>query len=1108
MKKVKAAEKVEKNFPRTTTISNAPQGPIDPEEAIQHAYLYPIQPVLDALKTDAQKGLKESEIAPRREQYGVNVLEGGDEISMWKIMFRQVANAMTLVLILAFAVSLGIQSWIEGGVLAFVVIVNIVVGFVQEYSAEKTTNALKNLASPTARVVRSGHTSTVPANEVVPGDIIELVTGDTVPADIRIIEAMNFEADEALLTGESLPVAKDGAIAFGDKDKDPDEIEVPVGDRINMAYSSSSVTKGRAVGIVVGTGMETEIGRIANALRGAERAGKIREVKRNAHGKALPHRYVQAGALTVYDKVAGFLGLTKGTPLQRKLSWLAIILFFIAVLFAIIVFLANLTGNVSPWGQQEVAIYAVATGVSMIPASLTAVLTLTMAKGGKAMVKRNVIVRRMESLEAIGGITDICSDKTGTLTQGKMIVRKAWVPASGTYTVSETKEAFNPTLGEVRRDDVEPREKAPKTDDDTSETNASSKDVGDGEIVTDGKAGNSIAKQDGKFANFLNVSSLCNVAKVFKDKETGEWMAHGDPTECAIQTWATRFGWGRTTLTRMDEGGERDERKKHAPWKQINEYPFDSSIKRMAVTYHDRQNDAHLAFIKGAVERVLDACTKVQLAAGDQDLTEEFKDRILENMESLASTGLRVLAMGMRSMTSAEVEQGTELDREDVEKEMTFLGLIGLYDPPRPETSGAVEVCKRAGIEVHMLTGDHPGTAKAIALDVGIVPRNTKNMSNAELDALVMTATQFDRLSEEEIDALPQLPLVIARCAPQTKVRMIEALHRRGRLCAMTGDGVNDSPSLKMADVGVAMGQNGSDVAKDASDIVLTDDNFASIGNAIEEGRRMSDNIRRFILHLLAQNIAQAFLLLIGLAFKDASGFSVFPISPVGIMFVIMLTSALPAIGLGLEKANKGVMARPPDDLSHGILPPELMLDCAVYGLLMAGLCLATFCLSLYGFGPSNLGNGCNASYNETCHPVFLARGATLTVMIWFSLLLAWCLLDLRRSFFNMRSGHRWYSQWFFDVYANKVLFFSVVFGVCFSIAILYIPVINDDVFLQKGISWEWAIVIVSSIIFFGGIEAWKVGKRVYFRRESQERQKAIDEELALDTHRQSNEKA
>lgn len=1077
-------------FPRSNTISNAPQGPIDAEEAQNRAYLYPIQPVLDAFQSDAQKGLNEKEAESRISQYGENMLEGGDDISLWKIFLHQIANAMTLVLILAFAVSLGIESWIEGGVLAFVVLVNLLVGFFQELSAEKTTSALKNLASPTARVIRSGHTNNIPAAKVVPGDIVELTTGDTVPADIRIIEAMNFETDEALLTGESLPVAKDGAIAYGRKDQDLDDIDIGVGDRLNMAYSSSSVTKGRATGIVIGTGMKTEIGRIAEALRGAAKNKKIREVKRNAHGKSLPHHYVQAGALTIYDKIARFLGLTKGTPLQKKLSSLAILLFLVAVLFAIVVFLANLTGNTSPWKSQEVAIYAVATGVSMIPASLTAVLTLTMAKGGRAMVKRHVIVRKLESLEAIGGITDICSDKTGTLTQGKMVVRKAWLPATGTYTVSETNEAFNPTLGRVTRMDQEPRY-----------TKEEGKDY-DEEIVTDESAGSSKVWDNSNFVNFLNVSSLCNVAKVFQDKESKEWIAHGDPTECAIQTWACRFGWGRPALTNMNDG-ERDEKKKYAPWKQIAEYPFDSSIKRMAVTYFDKKNNRHVVFMKGAVERVLETCDKAQIKQqnnnddddDDVPLTNEFKEQILENMESLASNGLRVLCLAMRELSKQEAEQGVDLGREQVEKKMTFLGLVGLYDPPRPETAGAVEVCKRAGIKVHMLTGDHPGTAKAIALDVGIVPRDTKLFSKAELDSLVLTAFQFDKMSDEEIDRMPQLPLVIARCAPQTKVRMIQALHRRGRFCAMTGDGVNDSPSLKMADVGVAMGQAGSDVAKDSSDIVLTDDNFASIGNAIEEGRRMSDNIRRFVLHLITQNVAQAALLLIGLVFKDSSGFSVFPISPVAIMWVIMVSSALPAIGLGLEKANAGVMERPPDNLNHGILPPEMMLDCAVYGILMAALCLATFTISLYGFGPSQLGENCNSGYNETCQPVFLARGATCIVMIWFSLLLAWAVLDNRKSFFNMRSTHQWYNQWFYDTYSNKLLFFSVIFGFATSFLILYVPVINEDVFLQHGITWEWAIVFIATIVFFGGIELWKFGKRVYFRRQSVKRNGEVDEE-------------
>lgn len=705
------------------------------------------------------------------------------------------------------------------------------------------------------------------------------------------------------------------------------------------------------------------------------------------------------------------------------------------------------------------------------------------------MVKRNVIVRKLESLEAIGGITDICSDKTGTLTQGKMVVRKAWLPANGTYTVSETNEAFNPTLGDVTRVDDEPRSSATPNDDEKQQGEAK------GEVVTDGESGSSKIKENVNFVNFLNVSSLCNLAKVFKDKESQDWIAHGDPTECAIQTWACRFGWGRTSLTKMDDG-ERDERKKYAPWKQIAEYPFDSSIKRMAVTYFDKEKNQNVAFMKGAVERVLESCTTAQTQDGKVELTEEFKENILENMEALAAGGLRVLCLAMKELSANEAEQGSELERQQVEKEMNFLGLIGLYDPPRPETAGAVEVCKKAGIKVHMLTGDHPGTAKAIALDVGIVPRNTQNYSKKEYDSLVMTASQFDKLSEEEIDALPQLPLVIARCAPQTKVRMIEALHRRGRFCAMTGDGVNDSPSLKMADVGVAMGQAGSDVAKDASDIVLTDDNFASIGNAIEEGRRMSDNIRRFVLHLLTQNVAQAALLLIGLVFKDDSGFSVFPISPVAIMWVIMISSALPAIGLGLEKANAGIMDRKPDNLNHGILPPELMLDCAVYGLLMAALCLATFTISLYGFGPSQLGENCNSSYNDTCEPVFLARGATCIVMIWFSLLLAWAVLDNRKSFFRMRNTHQWYNQWFFDTWQNKILFFSIVFGFASSFVILYVPVINEDVFLQHGITWEWAVVFIATIIFFGGIEVWKFAKRIYFRKDTIERQRKIEAEL------------
>lgn len=935
-------------------------------------------------------------------------------------------------------VSLGIQSWIEGGVIAGVVALNVIVGFFQELSAEKTMSSLRSLASPTARVIRNGNAVTIPAAEVVPGDIVELTAGDTVPADLRLVDAMNFETDEALLTGESLPVAKDHKLVFGKAstpateaavEGEGDGNDIGVGDRLNMAYTSSTVSKGRATGIVTGTGMNTEIGKIADALRGAGKANKIREVKRNAYGKAGPHRYAQAGALTVWDKVNSFLGTNKGTPLQRKLSQLAVLLFGIAVLFAIIVFrkcqlppappasmnplliipLQNPLTVSNNWTSNEVIIYAVATGVSMIPASLTVVLTITMAMGSRAMVARHVIVRKLDSLEALGAVTDICSDKTGTLTQGKMVLRKAWLPSKGTYTVSETNSPFNPLEGEVTRSELPP----------TEQTQG---DAEDQETVTDGQGGSSKIENDENLTKFLNVASLANLAVVFKDKETDEWAAHGDPTECAIQVFVTRLGWDRAGLTK-DEKGE-------APWKQIAEYPFSSDVKRMCVTYTHGPSDKSYAMMKGAVERVLESCVSAQTADGQADLDEDMKAQILANMEALAAGGLRVLALAHRTMQDEEIQQGEDLDREKVESGMTFLGLVGLYDPPRPESAGAVRMCKKAGIKVHMLTGDHPGTAKSIALEVGIVPRNTSNYGAEELKCMVMTASQFDKLTDEQIDKLPQLPLVIARCAPQTKVRMIEALHRRKRFAAMTGDGVNDSPSLKMSDVGIAMGQAGSDVAKDASDIVLTDDNFASIGNAIEEGRRMFDNIKKFVLHLLAQNVAQACVLLIGLAFKDRRGISVFPLSPVEILYVIMVTSGFPAMGLGMEKAAADVMARPPHDLRFGIFTFEVMLDLVVYGLLMAALCLASFSMVVYRWGNGSLGDDCNNSFNETCEVVFRARGATFTCITWFSLILAWEVVHLRLSFFRMqpKTNTPW-TQWCRDVWANKFLFTCVVAG-------------------------------------------------------------------------------
>ncbi|EEH50593.1 potassium/sodium efflux P-type ATPase, fungal-type [Paracoccidioides brasiliensis Pb18] len=1004
------------------------------------AHCLPYDDVIRELRTDPEDGLTAEEAKRRLQIYGPNVLEGGERVSIGKILIRQLANAMMLVLIMAMVVSFGIQSWIEGGVVAAVVVLNVIVGFFQEFAAEKTMDSLRSLSSPTGNVSRNGNTTTIASIDIVPGDMVELRTGDTVPADLRLVEAVNFETDEALLTGESLPVHKDAEQAFH-QDTGP-------GDRLNIAYSSSTVTRGRARGVVVATGMKTEIGSIAAALRASD--SKVRAVKRGPDGETKKRWYVKAWALTGTDAVGRFLGVNVGTPLQRKLSKLALVLFGVAVVLAIIVMGSNEFSS-----KSEVIIYAVATGLSMIPACLVVVLTITMAVGTKRMVERNVIVRKLDSLEALGAVTNICSDKTGTLTQGKMLAKKAWIPSGGTFSVGTSTEPFNPEMGAVGF------ERAPPV-------KAGHNDEPIGISTVD------LLKDNDCLVKFLDIASMANLAHVYKT-EAGEWHARGEPTEIAIQVFASRFNWNRDRWTKGQD----------AIWHQVAEFPFDSSIKKMSVIFENPTQKDKMVFTKGAVERVLEACSTIVWNAeeGLIPISEDHRTQILENMEAIASQGLRVLALAGRKFTDSPLEN-EEYNRDDVERDLTFRGLIGLYDPPRPETAGAIEECFRAGISVHMVTGDHPGTARAIAAQVGIVPTDMSTLASDVSDAMVMTASQFDKLTDDEIDALPTLPLVIARCAPNTKVRMIQALHRRGRFCAMTGDGVNDSPSLKHADVGIAMGESGSDVAKDASDIILTDDNFASILNAIEEGRRIFDNIQKFVLHLLAENIAQACTLLIGLAFKDVDGQSVFPLAPVEILWIIMITSGMPDMGLGMEVAAPDIMDRPPQS-KQGIFTREIITDTIFYGLWMAALCLASFTLVLYGFGDGNLGRFCNIEFSEQCETVFRARATTFVCLTWFALFLAWEMVNMRRSFFRMQpNSKKYFTQWMHDVWRNQFLFWAIICGFITIFPLLYIPVINTVVFKHKGITWEWGIVFVEATLFFMGVEAWKWGKRIYFRRQ------------------------
>ncbi|ODV87324.1 hypothetical protein CANARDRAFT_26732 [[Candida] arabinofermentans NRRL YB-2248] len=1014
-----------------------------------NSYLITIPRCAEVYETDVQQGLSSSLIESLVFKYGKNNLGDETSISILKILLHQVCNAMIIVLIISLIISFAIKDWITGGVITAIVCLNVAIGSQQEFQAEQTMGSLKTLSSPSAHVIRDGKVVTIPAENVVPGDIVMVKVGDTIPCDIRLIESTNFETDEALLTGESIPIAKDSTKVYTQ--------EIPVGDRLNMAFSSSTVSKGRAQGIAVATGLSTEIGKIANSLQ--TKSTTIRKVTTES---PTTFDYLRAIWGTVYDTVGWILGTNSGTPLKRKLSKLAVYLFFVAVLLAIIV-MASQKFELT----KEVAIYAVCVALSMIPSSLVVVLTITMAVGAKVMVKRNVIVRKLDSLENLGSVNAICSDKTGTLTQGEMIAKNVFIPGVGTFSVSNSNEPLDPTIGTI-----EFIQRSPTEINENDHNNWVPYDEFMAKEATDLKSFNNYMK-------WVHIATLANIATVFEDHgedDSVEWKARGDPTEVAIQVLTTRVGYPRSKLI---EGGN---------YQHLAEFPFDSTIKRMTSIYHNIETSKDEIFTKGAVERILGCCSKwTNPETGNlESVTPESEKYINENVDALSSKGLRVLAFAYKYPEHNRAESWAKIERAEVETELTFSGLIGIYDPPRPESYPSVKSCHRAGITVHMATGDHPSTARAIAQEVGILPHNLYHYSKEMTDIMVMTASQFDALSDDAIDKLPVLPLVIARCAPQTKVRLVDALHRRGQIVAMTGDGVNDSPSLKKSDIGIAMGKNGSDVAKDASDIVLSDDNFASILNAIEEGRRMGDNIQKFVLQLLSMNVGQAFFLMIGLVFQDANGMSVFPLSSVEVLWVIVITSCFPAMGLGLEKASVDIMEKPPKDAKENVFTWEILIDMIVYGLFVSICCMGPFVIEIYGYANSNLGYDCNQmDYGEMCGDVFKARSSSFAVMTWCALLLAWEVIDSRRSLFLMRpEADNLWTQWMKDLWSNQFLFWSVLIGFITIFPTVYIPVINDKVFLHKPPSAGWGYAVAFSCLFLVLAEIYKSFKRLYFRRE------------------------
>ncbi|KAM3551348.1 hypothetical protein ARSEF4850_007915 [Beauveria asiatica] len=953
------------------------------------------QQVADFLGTDLYDGLTTEEAADRLARDGSNTIKGAKGLSIWEIFLQQVANALTVVLIAVAALSFAISDFIEAGVVVAVIVLNIVVGLVQDYRAEQTIQSLYALSTPKCKVIRDGHGDTVKAETLVKGDLVSLVTGDVVPADLRLVQGINLSTDEAHLTGESVAISKKPDAVFDDAD-------MAVGDRVNLVFSGSSVTRGRATGIVVFTGMETEVGQIAELLR---------QKKKDTAGMSSTRKAIYK----VHQSIRNILGL-EGTPLQVTLSKFALVLFALAILLAVIVF------SVSEWRiNNDVLLYGICVGVAVIPESLLAVLTVTMAVATKAMVKGHVIVRQMPSLEAVGGVTNICSDKTGTLTQGRMITRKVWLRDGLTGVTQDTSDPYDPSSGTV--------------------------------TWSSSLAGSC-------FSSFLNTINLCNNSTVTDGKkepetdtssvttafEPAEWRAVGEPTEIALKVYAMRYGQVRNNADQL-----------------IAEHPFDSSCKLMSVVYGTGLDESHHVHTKGAVEVMLPIL----------DETEEFKAAIHAEAELLAGEGLRMLCVADKLVENSPNEA---LDRANCESRLRFLGLAGLYDPPRPETAGAVRQCREAGISVHMVTGDHIKTATAIAYEVGILSSQVPLPPNT-----VMAASEFANLSDDEVDALDAIPLVIARCSPLTKVRVIQALHRRKAFCIMTGDGVNDSPALKQADVGIAMGDRGSDVAKEASDMVLTDDNFASIVTGIQEGRRLADNIQKFLLHLLTSNLAQVILLLIGLAFKDKRGNAVFPLSPLEILWANLITSSPLALGLGLEEAQRDILRRPPRSLRSGVFTLDLVRDQLMYGTFMGSLCLAAFMLVVYGssgHGYHDLPHGCNEDGAQGCGLVFRARATTFAVLSFLLLVTAWEVKHFQRSLFAMDERFTGTFAVFKTVYHNRFLFWSVVAGFLVTFPVVYIPFVNTHVFKHQGLTWEWGVVLGCVATYIALIEGWKAVKR------------------------------
>lgn len=783
------------------------------------------------LEVDNSKGLSDREARTRLARIGLNMLEKGPDVAMWQMFLNQFKDFMVLVLLAATAISGFLGEWSDAVTISIIVLLNAVLGVMQEYRAERSMEALSELTAPEARVMRGGLEKKIPAAELVPGDIVILEAGDRVPADIRLTHTVDIEAVEATLTGESTPVKKH---------THTQERQVGPADTGNMVFMGTILTRGRGQGIVVATGMATEMGQIAGMIREAE---------------------------------------NEPTPLQRRLAQLGkgLVTFCLGVCALVVV-----AGIQRGEPVYQMFLTGVSLAVAAIPEGLPAIVTVALAIGVQRMIRRNSIIRRLPAVETLGCATFICSDKTGTLTQNEMTVRRVYV-AGGELEV--TGEGYDPKgkfIGELR----------------------GSTEAGLNKMMY-------IAALCNNSVLFRNSISIGGLFRKNGGKNSVAWQINGDPTEGALMVMAAKAGFWRERLEKQDL--------------RLAEIPFDSERKRMTVICGDK-NGKKEALVKGAPDVVLGLCTHYLKEGRPVPLDNRERSRILAANSDMAENALRVLGLAYHELPTGFNVKGGDL--AEVERDLVFVGLAGMIDPPRPAAVSAVHTCRRAGIKVAMITGDHQLTAQAVAREMDIAGR----------DGRTLTGEEIEKLSDEELAGLAENTHVYARVSPRHKLRIVKALKANGHVVAMTGDGVNDAPAVKEADIGISMGITGTDVTREASAMVLADDNFSSIVAAVEEGRGIYENIRKFIRYLLSCNVGEVLVM-----FLAVLGGLPLPLLPIQILWMNLVTDGLPAMALGVDPIDRNIMRRPPRDPGESIFSHGLGLRILGSGLMIAVLTLLVF---------------------------------------------------------------------------------------------------------------------------------------------------------------------